>query len=258
MKKTTKNIMLAGVLVCLFATTMSLAQNDPNAPADFDVGDSTTFNASLYPPQSHEAIAGNITAINMHAVGQTKAWQGYYGNITATITLDDAAGNTFYNWSATEPRGQVYATLGTSIAWADVECYDFSADGVTAANWETIESYYGIATDDADGVNETYTTTDHPTFFVLSQNLTAQCPTSYVFQSGAPQTDNFVNVLLYDPNDIATGWIYTTLIEDKDAGSSSGRTCFNGQECDFQLLVNEDGHGTNVATTTYYFWVELA
>lgn len=188
----------------------------------------------------------------MHAVGQTKAWQGYYGNITATITLDDAEGNTFYNWSSANPRGQVYATLGTSITWADVECFDLGA------NWNDMHTRYNIATDDGDAVNLTYTTTDHPTFYVLSQDFTAQCPTSYIFQNGAPQTDNFVNVLLNDPNLVSDSWIYTTLIEDKDAGSNAGRTCFNGDECDFQLLVNEDGHGTNTATTTYYFWVELA
>jgi hypothetical protein len=67
-----------------------------------------------------------------------------------------------------------------------------------------------------------------------------------------------VNVLLYDNTTInQTGWIYTTLIENRTPSSTNDLVCYNGQACDFQILVNEDGHGTNTATTPYYFWVEL-
>ena len=83
------------------------------------------------------------------------------------------------------------------------------------------------------------------------------CPTTYINQNDAAQSANFVNVLLYDPAINDTGWIYTTIIENKTAGSTNDLICYNGESCDFQILVNEDGHGTDTATTTYYFWVEL-
>jgi hypothetical protein len=227
---------------------------DPAAPSALQPGVSHTFNPTNYVPQSHNAIAGNITALVVTAIGQTKAWQGYFGNVTGTITLDDAQNFTFYNWSSAEPQGQIYATLNSTITWSGVGCFNYS--NTTAANWATIENYYGIQTDDVDGVNETFSATSHPSFQVGSRTMTG-CPTAYVFQSDAPQAANFVNVLLYDPALNDTGWIYTTIIENKTSGSTNDLLCYNGVACDFQILVNDDGHGTNVATTTYYFWVEL-
>jgi hypothetical protein len=168
--------------------------------------------------------------------------------------LDDSNNFTFYNWTAAEPRGQIYATLNTTITWNSIECYDFSND--SGANWDTIETYYDIAWDNVDGVNETYATTGHPSFQVGFRTMTS-CPTTYVYQNDAAQTENFVNVLLYDPLLPDTGWVYTTLIENKTSGSFNDLVCYNGQPCDFQILVNEDGHGTDTSPTTYYFWVEL-
>lgn len=252
-----ERISILSVSMMLLLAGAVLAQNDPTSPRGITASDPSTFDEGAYGVRSVEAIAGNVTALVIDAIGQTKAWQGYYGNITATITLDDGSNNTFYNWSATEPRGQVYATLNNSISWSSVGCYNFSAAG-GLATWQTIESFYGIDTDDVDGVNETYSAADHPAFQVGSRTM-AGCPTTYVFQGDARQTSNFANVLLYDNTTVSqTGWIYTTLIEDKTAGSTSDLTCFNGAPCDFQILVNDDGHGTDTAATTYYFWVEIA
>lgn len=250
------SILFLGALVVVLLAGFTLAANFPTAPESITEITESTFNPDNYAPQSHDAIAGNVTAINMYAIGQTKSWQGYYGNITATITLDDANNNTFYNWSAAEPRGEIYATLNTTIDWGGVDCFDFTATGGDA-NETIIETYYTIATDDVDGVAETYTATDHPSFEVGSRTMTL-CPTTYVFRDDAAQTSDFVNVLLYDATIPETGWIYTTLMENKTAGSTNDLTCFNGEECDFQIFVNEDGHGTDVSTTTYYFWVELS
>ncbi len=240
--------------LCLILTTSLVWAADPTAPRSLVASGPSTFVPGNYGPQSVEAIAGNITALTIDAVGQTKAWQGYYGDITGTITLDDANNYTFYNWSSSEPQGQIYATLNNSIGWSGVGCYNFS--NATGANWQTIEDHYLILDDDVDGVNETFTATDHPDFQVGFQTMTG-CPTTYIFQNDSAQSANFVNVLLYDPLLPATGWIYTTLIEDKADATYTDLLCYNGQTCDFQILVNDDGHGTNVATTTYYFWVEL-
>ncbi len=246
-----------GVAFALLGTfTAVLAASNPTPPAEITPGDSSTFNESQYGLQSLEAIAGNITAITIYGISQTKSWQGYYGNITATITLDDASNYTFYNWSSAEPRGQIYATLNTSIDWDGVTCFNFSND--SAAFHLTIENYYGISAPDVDGVNETYTAYDHPAFQVGSRTM-SDCPTTYIFRDDAAQTADFVNVLLFDPALNDTGWIYTTLIENRSTatGNPQDLTCYNGQPCDFQILVNEDGHGTDTLTTTYYFWVEL-
>ena len=232
---------------------------DPTAPRSLTASGPSTFIPGSYAPQSVNAIAGNITALAIEAVGQTRAWQGYHGNITGSITLDDALNFTFYNWSSAEPQGQIYATLNSSIAWSTIQCFNFSTTGgVANANWLTIENYYGVGTDDPDGINETFAATDHPAFQVGSRTMD-DCPTTYIFQNDAAQSTNFVNVLLYDNSSAVnqTGWVYTTLIEDKDVGVTTDNVCYNGAPCDFQILVNDDGHGTNTAVTSYYFWVEL-
>lgn len=232
------------------------AATEPLAPRSLTEVTSSTFNVSNYALQSHNAIAGNITGLVIDAIGQTKAWQGYYGNITGTITLDDVNNYTFYNWTSAEPQGQIYATLNTTITWTSVDCYNFTAGG-GFATWQTIEDYYGIQTDDVDGVNETFNETTHPVFEVGSKTISG-CPTAYVFQNETIQAENFVNVLLYDNTTInETGWIYMTMIENKTSGATNDLLCYNGEECDFQILVNEDGHGNDTQTTTYYFWVEL-
>jgi hypothetical protein len=246
------NIMLSVLLAILMAAFVRAA--DPSAPTNITVGLTTTFQYSNYPAVSVSASAGNITALVLTGITQTRAWQGYYGNISGSITLDDANNYTFYNWTASEPRGQIYATLGSSIGWTGVQCYNYTND--THANLTTIENYYQINVSDYDGVDETFNASSHPSFQVGFRTMTA-CPTSYVFQNDLYQTANFVNVLLFDPAINSTGWIYTTLIEDKDNGTHAKRTCYNNEQCDFQILVNEDGHGTDIATTNYYFWVEL-
>lgn len=247
---------MLSVLVLSILSIAVLASNYPTAPRTLYILENRTFNPNNYAPKSIEAVAGNISAITIYAIGQTKSWQGYFGNISGTITLDDANNYTFYNWSAAEPRGEIYATLDNSgIGWDSVVCYNFTGAG---ADWQTIENYYGINMDDVDGVNETYAYTNHPEFQVGSRTMSG-CPTTYIYRDDQAQTNDFVNVLLYDPANPTTGWIYSTIIENKTNTSSNpvDISCYDGSLCDFQILVNEDGHGTDTATTTYYFWVEL-
>ena len=49
----------------------------------------------------------------------------------------------------------------------------------------------------------------------------------------------------------ATQVIFASIIEE---ASVLG---FDDRDHDFEMLVLEDGHGTDLATTTYYFYVEL-
>jgi hypothetical protein len=248
------NIILLGLFVAVLAVGSYAL---PSAPSTLQPGATSTFNPGNYQLQQINASAGNITALVISGISQTRAWQGYYGNITGSITLDDANNYTFYNWTSTEPKGQIYATLNSSIAWTSVNCFNFTAVGTDLANESVMETFYNIDTDDVDGVPETYTLTNHPSFQVGFRTMTG-CPTSYIFQNDAPQGVNFVNVLLAENlSNNQTGWIYATMIENKTTGSSGDPVCYNNQPCDFQLLVNEDGHGTDILNTLYYFWVEL-
>ena len=65
-----------------------------------------------------------------------------------------------------------------------------------------------------------------------------------------PSADNyFEEVLLWDPDKNNT--VFTSLLEEADTWG------FTNNTYDFEMIVLENGHGTDTSTTTYYFYVEL-
>jgi hypothetical protein len=245
-------LVFLSLVVLLACSCFVLAASPPTAPESLSENWASTFDSANYANQSHEAIAGNITQLLLDGISQTRAWQGYFGNISGTITLDDVNNFTFYNWTALEPRGQIYATLGSAgiPSWPDVVCAVHDTDATD------FDNFYGIHQDDYDNVTITYPAVNHPDFWIIDRTITG-CPTTYIYQNDAAQVANFVNVLMKDTTKGAEKWVFATLIENKDISDKTDRVCYNNEECDFQLLVAEDGHHTDVATTQYNFWVDL-
>ena len=216
------------------------------------------------PGSDANAVAGNVTYLGISAFSTTQSWQGYFGNVTGTIELTDNQNNTMYNWSLVEPSGEVYASTNSSFTWTNIQCFNFTANatfsdesgngGTTnlrGRNLTGLETLFNISTDDVDGVNETFAEINHDLFLTANQQFSAnECPSTHVFDSTKKGVDsNFEEVLLYEP--VSTSIVFAALLEE---GVLSG---FNAQDNDFEMLVLENGHGTNVAATTYYFWVEL-
>lgn len=249
--KITIVVLLMGLFAVGVINTARAVDTDPAPPQTINELLFETFNASLYGDISIEAEAGNVTALTIFGVSQTIHWQGYYGNITATIVLEDAQGNTLYNWSAAEPQGEIYAARNTSITWDNVGC--FVNAGTHTYELEEIE--VDIEVVDADGINDTFNETNHPTFYLGSDSITG-CPTSWTFVNDDAQQARFAQVLLED--DAAGIAIYTTLIENRDDGNATDVVGFDGGFHDFQLMVPENGTLGNDASTTYYFWVQLS
>ena len=80
-----------------------------------------------------------------------------------------------------------------------------------------------------------------------------ECISTRIFgDNGVGVNNEYEEVLLYDP--LGDTVIFTALIEEDLTDLIRG---FDGGDYDFQMLVLEDGHGTDTATTTYYFFVEL-
>lgn len=248
-------ITIMAILVLSFSAYVMAAGDNPAAPTTLEWQQTTRFNPLNYAPQNVSIVAGNITRLYIDTISQTRAWAGFYGNITGTITLDDANNYTFYNWSAAEPQGQIYATLSNNPSWTNVDCMDFSATNGDV-NESIFEAYYGIETEDVDGLPETFNRTDHDAFTIAATEFT-NCPTTYIWQNDQYQQDKFQNIMMADKSDDTSGWIFTTLIENNDANNATDVQCYNGEYCDFQILVADDGHDTNVAVTTYFIWVEL-
>lgn len=251
----TKNVVvvLLGVIAALGVMSVFVSGTDIYipAPARLNETSDTTFNYSQYDDESNDAFAGNITELTMDVIFQTKAWQGYFGNISGTITLDDANNWTFYNWSTAEPQGEVYASTNSSIRWENVTCFDFYND--TELNVTVLEERYGIEEDDDDSINSTFNWTDHDPWHVGYVTLTG-CPTTYIFQEDSRQLENFENIMIYEPGEDAI--IFGARIEN-DEVNLTDLVGFDNTTTDFQMLVLEDGHDNDTDVTTYYFFVEL-
>ena len=251
-----KIAMLASLFIIAFGGLVSSNDgfNAPLGAENATVIRSETSNTSLYPAAMVPALAGNLTELNITGVSQTKSWQGFFGNVSGTIILEDSSGMRFYDWSAAEPQGQVYASVNNTISWTSVGCADIEDDTFRGMWYD----YYGMLDTDYDNINITYPYTSHPEFYVGFTTVNG-CRTTYTFVDSERQEDpeaerDFPAVLLTDENDAL---IFTSIIEDRAEGARQGKDGYDGGDYDFQLLVAENGQFGNSDTTPYYFWVEI-
>jgi len=235
-------------------------------PFGANVNEINSTRAAADSPSSAPALAGNVTELNIDGYSVTQSWQGYFGNVSGTIQLSDSEDNIMYNWSLASPQGEIYASINDSLEWTYIQCLNFSADGTYGndqaqvggtsfygTNLTQLESTFNIIPDDVDGVNETFTLQGvgtHNQFFTNNLEFSeGECMSTRVFDStGSGQDNNFEEVLLYEPESQSV--VFTSLLNEDTLG-------FDGRTHDFEMLVLEDGHGTDTDTTTYYFYVEL-
>ena len=208
-----------------------------------------TTTAPTSDPESHAAQAGNVTRLDIYGTTVTQSWQGYYGNVTGTIQLADSNDKILYNWSLTSPEGEVYASTNGSgeINWGNIACFDL------ATNHESLETFFNISTDDVDGINETFSDANtHAAFYTANHLFAAgDCPATYMFtETGEGSAGEFEEVLLTDQSDTVQV-IFASLLEEQDVQG------FDGEYYDFEMIVLENGHGTDTSPTNYYFYVEL-
>jgi hypothetical protein len=224
-------------------------------------------------PLTDGAMAGNITGLTVTGYTSTQSWQGYFGNITGTIQLADAADNVMYNWSLLSPKGEIYSSTNNSINWNYIQCLNFNANGsytaddllnaggtsVSGTNLAILESMFSINATDQDAPNNTFSMTGthengfglvHDLFYTNNLMFTpGECLSTHLFTGNENASDSkFQEVLLYEPESRSV--VFTSILGQNDVG-------FDKNPHDFQMLVLENGHGTDVAETTYYFWVEL-
>ena len=233
-----KAMIFAAVLFGLLA--ISLAAATPTGPSVlFNVSSSKgsiTNSARLV-----QAEAGNVSEVNITANSITKAWQGYFGNVTGTILLADSLGNNFYTWNNTNIRGEIYASRSSVVSWGTINC-------TNASNLTSENTYLGKLSTDPDSVNNTFTSTSHPNITVGTTTL-SNCFSTQAYGNGGPTGANFWNVLLSDGNGIGNV-VYTTFINKSTTSFQNGKT-------DFELLVGENGNSTSTAPTPYFFYAEL-
>lgn len=234
--RTTVNysVVIAMVMIGLMLSMYVFAA--PTGPDSITTGSSTRKGTTA--SQAVDAQAGNTTQLTITAKSVTTDFQGYYGNISGTIVLSNANNQSLYQWNNANPSGQIYASRNSSIDWTTgIAC-------MTQTDINNEDTYLG-ATNNADNVNGTFNRTGHPAFSVGS-TLLSGCRSTSV--NGTGSGSDFWEALLKDN---ANSTIYTAIIDQNKVG-------FDNNTRDFQMLVGENGSNGNTATTTYYFYVELA
>jgi hypothetical protein len=193
------------------------------------------------------AQAGNVTELEINGSVVSTAWQGFYGNISGNISMEDANGNKLYNWNMGDIQGEIYASQASTLTWGNMNCSN--ASWIAHEEWIT-----GQSAADNDRVSETFSTGNpHPQFYVGTKTINTDynCYTTYTYVNNASQAANYVfaEVIL---DDAVNRTAYVTLVNDSTTG-------FDGKEHDFQMIVPENGHNATAAAelTSYYFWVEL-
>lgn len=181
--------------------------------------------------------SGNMTQMIIKSFSPTDAWQGYYGNVSAKISLLDGNGTAFYDWSGINTNGEVFASRNPSILWDSVNCTN--SLGITNE-----DNYLGKTALEADSVVNTFNETTHPTLNVLSKQL-SNCPSRKLNGPSGTPDNNFWNVLISD-NYGEGNMIYTGILKSDSLG-------FTGKIYDFELIVG----AKNYQVETYYFYMEI-
>jgi hypothetical protein len=240
--------LLALLLAAISVTSVYALPSGPTGPIN-------VISSERYPTwgsQTVSALAGNVTQFDADSSTITRTWQGYFGDVTGIIVLGDSNNNTLYDWQVANPQGEIYAVRSSTVpAWLNVRCSNTSElvneDTALGVTWST----------DEDAVNRTFVvhSVTHPTFYVSSVTITNDtCPVTGLYNSSRVKSDYFKEVLLSDGS--TDPIIYTTLIAHtlNPFAESDG---FDGNTHDFEMIVGENGHGTNTVTSTYYFYLEL-
>ncbi len=262
----TKNKNLAVALAFIFLMII-LKMNFLTAvePSGATISGSSPQTAPSGTAGNISAFAGNITGITLFSEeGTTQSWQGFYGNVTGGLRLANADDQVIYNWSLVSPNGEVYASTNSTINWPNIQCFNFTAVGnysnesgqggttnLYGKNSSRLELEFSINESDLDGVNETFAAKNHDQFFTSSKQFSSnECHSIQLFtNSSNPQDGVYEEILLYEPT--TTSIVFTAILE------SNSTLGFDDTANDFEMIVLENGHGSNVATTTYFFFMEI-
>jgi hypothetical protein len=233
--------------VIMLSTFTILAGIVSSKPYDATVDDQAEYDHPVTQGGSDAAIGGNITLLNFSVNQQTGKWQGYFGNVSGEIVLEDGSGNAMYNWSWATALGEVYATTNSSVPiW-----FAFDDTEATVANMDLAWNFPG---DEADDIADTFTET-HAAFNLSGNNIAASFGPTAKTHGAAKGDEQWETVALYDGTEPANSdsYLFVGIMKD-DVESFQNQS--SASTVDFQLLVperNDDGG----ATTTYYFYVEL-
>lgn len=186
------------------------------------------------------AEAGNITWLAITSFQKTRSWQGFVGNMTGGLTLDDTANETMYSWNISDLSGQLYASQNCSIDWTQI----------STQNDCTVDN--ALTGPGSDSVSRTYTASSNQIayqIYDLEVNASSVCTAwPYVNDSAQSGTYLFENTIL-TAGTVPDGnqSIYVANFEYQTNG-------FDTLLYDFQMLVPVN---KSSKFTTYCLYAEL-
>jgi hypothetical protein len=189
---------------------------------------------------------GTIATVNLNGSTQDVRWKAFVGNVSGTLTLDDAAGSTVYDWAATAPSGEIYATRGSGILnWSGISCAN--------STHLSREDFSMNHTSKDDNISRTFSTKVHNPFYVgLTQIAQNACYSIHTYVNDSAQSARFEEMVLYDGTTLTNGnVVYSTILETDKSG-------YNNQTYDFQMILPERGLDGWQSSTPYYFYLELS
>ncbi|MFC1648280.1 hypothetical protein ACFL1B_02365 [Nanoarchaeota archaeon] len=244
MKPTTKG-QTAILLVMALAFALTLSLYVQGVPEGATVSSASVDTGPSGNPENRSDSGGTITTMVLDNTQQNFGWKAYVGNVTGTLTLDDSASQTIYQWPLSSTiTGEVYASRDNNVDWTigSISC-------AAQSTISTEQTFIGGAASDTDSINNTYNKTLHATMQVGVNTITnSSCRAVYTWQADAAQVAseaaNFTGILLEDTdNDL----VYASTLEQDGTG-------FDSNTYDFQLIVPDHDNQTVV---NYYFYVEI-
>lgn len=242
MNMRTIGIVIVAVALILAISMTASARPDPEGATVVNNGSET---ATADAAGNDTAQGGYISNVDLSASSQTVKWQGYFGEIAGTITLQDATGNQMYYWDwVSESGGTVFAVARNDSApiWTAIYNNDVTRDDVDTVWGYTGSDTANITFDDPDGsiafdvAGYTVPTNGRDALYTLLQDGTDSA---------------FEEVLLTDRAIVNStdDFIFACRIAADTAN-------FQNSTSDYQLIVPDTIAADT--TTTYYFYVEMS
>jgi len=237
MNKVNFNTVLSAAILVL--SLLFIAETAAAAIGDSDLDQALIINGTnetqplrdgyLY----NQSAGGYITQIDLYeSQNQTQNWQGYYGNVSGTITLSGDGGAEMYNWSVNVTNRSIYAVANS----------DFTAwDTLFPANITLLDQLWFNSSVRADTIKNTYKTgIGNRTFVDTSINASHVNTThgflDHVIQSVDPAS---VSATIEDV-------LWAAVVEEP-------KTNFKGGLSNYELLVPVNSSSPE----KYYFYMEL-
>lgn len=238
-----QNVRSATLLLLLGAAMLLLAHMVMAAPTGASLTSNTTDYGPTISPTGLTHNRSTITTVVLDALQQDQRWKGYVGNVSGSLTLDNANNDTLYDWSSvTAAVGEVYASRSSGITFASPVCADAGTIGVeeTALNMTGAE---------VDSITNTFDNTNH-TDTNVGATLLSGCPMVATYENDAdPGQDSAANFQEFLMEDATNNLVYVSILNDNTP------TGYDGNTYDFQMIVAESD--IQATANTYYFWVEL-